>query len=542
VVILDTLLDFYIHAASMLGKRSDESDDAASDKVVFEILSNIVHTFAGIAFFECGRSAIEALPDLSRFCINWRRCLDGKYIASKSLETNDSQLKRFALEGAANMSRSSRLQNEMISSGILWPLGRLLLGYDPTLDESSGSREHLEDDVGVSQASNNAQARLATRALGMLGGFLHDPKLATPVNCDLQKAIKILLTDPIALLLRNKRTGEVLHTLNTNVESPTRIWNTEMRGELMKILSSVEDQRPENETQSPADELKPLEGFGYRSLKNEMQIGGVYVRVFNKMGVEKGGLRDIPNPGLFATQLVSFIGRCINESKDLPADWIRLTLPGVVDDSSAIEPVPIMDRRFIMVISALRTLVRADGLIDDIIFDKSTPIPSVLLSLLELPQDAEVSLVTSQTSSWEQESNFFFTLLKAFEIGCDILSIISSKQDFADAVAEQGALWRLLWVLERPGGREDSSDDNQNSSQVDMLRKQRGWALLESLSSSPSVADKIVESSAWLELLGILVGYAEFTKVWIARVGAAKTLSRLLWDPKTGQTIGKTDF
>jgi hypothetical protein len=73
----------------------------------------------------------------------------------------------------------------------------------------------------------------------------------------------------------------------------------------------------------------------------------------------------------------------------------------------------------------------------------------------------------------------------------------------------------------------------------DMLRKQRGWALLESLSSSPSVAQKIVESSAWLELLGILVGYNEFTKVWIARVGAAKTLSRLLWDPKTGQTMGK---
>jgi hypothetical protein len=73
-----------------------------------------------------------------------------------------------------------------------------------------------------------------------------------------------------------------------------------------------------------------------------------------------------------------------------------------------------------------------------------------------------------------------------------------------------------------------------------MLRKQRGWALLESLSSSPSVAQKIVESSAWLELLGILVGYTEFTKVWIARVGAAKTLSRLLWDPKTGQSIGKS--
>jgi hypothetical protein len=66
--------------------------------------------------------------------------------------------------------------------------------------------------------------------------------------------------------------------------------------------------------------------------------------------------------------------------------------------------------------------------------------------------------------------------------------------------------------------------------------------LLESLSSSPAVADKIVESSAWIELLGILIGYNEFTKVWIARAGAAKTLSRLLWDPKTGPVIGMFSF
>ncbi|KAL3922961.1 MAG: hypothetical protein SGILL_001924 [Bacillariaceae sp.] len=511
-VILDALLDFYVHAASMLDKRPDQSRDVASDEVVLDILSNIVHTFAGIAYYESGRSAIESLPELSRFCINWRRCLDGKYLASKSLKTNDSQLKRFALEGTANMGRSSVLQNELIGAGILWPLGRLLLGYDPTLDESSVSRDYLEDDVGVSQASNNAQARLSTRALGMLSGFLQDPMLATPANDDLQTAMRTLLTSPVALLLRNKRTGEVLRTLNTNVESPARIWNIEMRGELMKILSSIEKDRAENETQSPAEELKPLAGFEYSSLKNEMQVGGIYVRVFNKLGVEKGGLRDIPNPGHFASQLLCFMARCINEFNDLPSDWIGLALPDTVDDHSNLNVVAISDRRFIMVISALRTLVRADGLIDDVLFEKSTTVPSVLLSLLELPQDAE--------------------------IGCDILSIISSKQGFADAVAEQGALWRLLWVLERPGGTEDTPDDGQVAAQVDMLRKQRGWALLESLSSSPSIAHRIVESSAWLELLGILVGYAEFTKVWIARVGAAKTLSRLLWDPKTGQAIG----
>ena len=128
-------------------------------------------------------------------------------------------------------------------------------------------------------------------------------------------------------------------------------------------------------------------------------------------------------------------------------------------------------------------------------------------------------------------------MTQAFEIGCDILSILTSKQGFVSAVAEEGALWRLLWILERPGGSDDPSSGSKNKN--DLLKKQKGWTFFESLSSSASIAPKILESSAWLELLGILVGYSEFTKVWIARTGAAKILSRLLWDPKTGVTLGK---
>lgn len=93
-------------------------------------------------------------------------------------------------------------------------------------------------------------------------------------------------------------------------------------------------------------------------------------------------------------------------------------------------------------------------------------------------------------------------------------------------------------MLERSEAKENGSLNT--SEQIDVLRKQRGWALLESLSSSPSVAFKLVESSAWLELLGILVGYGSFTKAWTARTGSAKTLSRLLWDPTTGPTLGKS--
>jgi hypothetical protein len=38
----------------------------------------------------------------------------------------------------------------------------------------------------------------------------------------------------------------------------------------------------------------------------------------------------------------------------------------------------------------LKILVRVDGLIDDVLCDDSARIASVLLSLLELPQDSEV--------------------------------------------------------------------------------------------------------------------------------------------------------
>ena len=118
---------------------------------------------------------------------------------------------------------------------------------------------------------------------------------------------------------------------------------------------------------------------------------------------------------------------------------------------------------------------------------------------------------------------------------------MSPKEPFADSVAKQGALWRLLWVLERPDAIE-TQEDNESSGADDreiIRRKVKGWALMESLSSSPSIATKLIESSCCLQLLGILVGYSKFSRMWAARVGAAKTLSRLLWDPQTGPSAGK---
>lgn len=129
--------------------------------------------------------------------------------------------------------------------------------------------------------------------------------------------------------------------------------------------------------------------------------------------------------------------------------------------------------------------------------------------------------------------------IQTFEMGSEMLSVVCPKRSFADSVVKSGSLWRLFRVLERREIFEDHSD-SASGEEVDVAskRKAKGWDFLESLSSSPSVAGKLFSSSCWLELLGVLAGYGSFTQLWSARLGAAKTLSRLLWDPSVGPAGG----
>eukprot|EP00957_Ditylum_brightwellii_P154786 11780642-Ditylum_brightwellii.AAC.1 len=159
-----------------------------------------------------------------------------------------------------------------------------------------------------------------------------------------------------------------------------------------------------------------------------------------------------------------------------------------------------------MAVTALRLLVRVDGLVDDVVCDEKSHGPAVLFMLMELPQDCE-----------------------AFDISSDILSLMSPKQIFAEAVSRQGELWRLLKVLERqdegekndpPSSSIQSKEEGEQDADLarqTAKRQERGWAFLESLVSTPAVANAIVNSSGWLELLGILVGYSGFTKLWAGR-------------------------
>jgi len=395
--ILESLLDFYANALSLVCDSSfmrslseEKSKMVASENILMDIISSLVHTISGVAFFESGRKAILSLDDPSRLGVNLRRCIECRFKDVSSDVEGTSAMKRFALEGVASMSKARELQDLLVGSGVVWPLVRYMLAYDPTLE---GDFNYDEEDVNVSQATNNELGRLSARALGMMSGVMTDAALSTPENQYLQKALRRLLTDPIAQMLRNKRTSEILCTLNTNVETPVRIWNVGMRSELDAFVSRMEKERPEDLCRSVNDELDlSLTSFEYSVLKNEIAIGGVYLRVFNSLGGGRESLREIADTSLFANQIIRFIALCMNRSVGMGDGWIKLpedavTLVGTeVDTSNA----TISSAHFTMAVKALSLLVRVDGLVDDIVGDPSTKPTAVLLSLLELPQSTEV--------------------------------------------------------------------------------------------------------------------------------------------------------
>ena len=396
--ILESLVNFYVCGARFVCDKStmdnlpkEKSDLIASESLVLDILSHLVHTISGMAFYESGRNGILSLKNPSRLSVNFRRCLECKFVGTPCRVEGTSAMKRFALEGVASMAKANELQDLLIGSGIMWPVIRHMLAFDPTLEGPSNQRD--EDDVKVSQASQNELARLSARALGMLAGVMSDHALKTPGNEVVKQALDALLSAPIARMLRNKRSSELLLTLNTNVETPVRIWNVSMREELSRFLSRMENERPEGSCRAVPQELDlALTSFEYATLKNEVTVGGVYLRIFNALGGGREALREIPNSSLFAKQIISFIAFCMNQSTELGDGWIKLPETVLTRDSDDINTpnVSISDVRFSMAVKALDLLVRVDGLVDDVICDPTKQPTSVLLSLLEVPQEIEV--------------------------------------------------------------------------------------------------------------------------------------------------------
>lgn len=369
---LTSLLSFSIVSLRAVKKNALQS---IRDRDILTSLCRIirftVQTLSGIEYYESGRSAVKYMDKQDAFFLDLRCCIDGSLNLRSHPSDDEEQTKAFAMECVTNMARDTILQEKLVRCGIIWPLIRAILTFDVTV-ESDGNSGY------DGRSAANMPAKNAVRALGMLSGAVKN----APTRTDLLSALNVLLTDPVALMLRNHRCEEILRVVNSNTETATIIWNSSMRKHLENFVEGVEEKRSFTMCATIAEELEVISDFEYEVLKREVRVGGVYVRVFNKQGKE--ALGKIPNPVAFCVAICRYLAFSLDKSR-LVQDLANVPVPAEQSEGCLVE-----SDEFLLVANSLVTLCRVDGIVPSAIEESPSLVVSLLLSLLKVPEELEV--------------------------------------------------------------------------------------------------------------------------------------------------------
>ena len=406
----------------------------AASKVAHELLLYALKAFTSIAAFDVGRSCILALCPL--FADTMCTLLLYDKVIPLAVES--------CIETISRCCEMAELQKVFECAGLVWRLVPMLLAYDGTLQE-----DYADESLRLvhCQNSSNMHAVLAAKALGRLAGVMF-LDLASPPNPPLVETLNLLLTQPIAKLLRNRRPWDLLSALNQNVERTTMIWNLSMRKQLLEFVLRVDRDRAPG---SHEGDLLPAETFNFSALDGELCVCGVYLRIFNRTAVTV----DIDDPSLFAKDLLDCIRALLltphthngnlchtgngsgiatdsTESEGRGSQSIfgsdeescfRECTTGV--EEWGLDPSESEHYRLQLTVDALRTLTDVHNYIA---FDIATHVdgPDTVFLLLDLPSTCPAFLAATQ-------------LLTTLGRSADFVSLAMKKR-----AGQPSCLWRLL--------------------------------------------------------------------------------------------------
>jgi DnaJ domain len=266
------LFDIVLLASRTLtaASQSAPSVTTAASKVAHELLLYALKAFTSIAAFDVGRSCILTLCPL--FAETMCTLLLYDKVIPVPVES--------CIETISRCCELADLQKAFECSGLVWRLVPMLLAYDGTLEE-----DYADESLRLVHCQNSSNMFL---------------DLASPPNPPVVETLNLLLTQPIAKLLRNRRPWDLLSALNQNVERTTMIWNLSMRRQLLEFVLRVDRDRNPG---SHEGDLLPAETSNFSALDGELCVCGVYLRIFNRTAVTV----DIDDPSLFAKDLLDCI-------------------------------------------------------------------------------------------------------------------------------------------------------------------------------------------------------------------------------------------
>ena len=408
-----------------------------------------------VAQIDIGQEALLAL--CPKFADDLREVLALDKIAPLAAEN--------CMEVIARCSASAPLQQALVHAGVIWRLIPFLLAYDHTLkDDYADESQRLTHN----QVAANVHAIVATKALGRLGGYMFD-ELASPENPEVKHSLSMLLTQPLAKLLRNRRPWELLESLNENCEKTTKIWNVGMRSELLSFVQRVDAKRAAG---SNPNDLDKCNDFSYSMLKEELCIGGVYVRIFNKTSETT----EVDDPSKFCKELLSFI-------------WLKIRPSSAASSSNKTVQRLHLD----YAVEALRTLSQMHGYIAYDVASTPNGIDTVFALLQQPPSTS------------------------AFTSAAQVLGILFAAPEFVEAVANHDppCVWRLLRCM----------------CTVDTPDVVHVWSAVEVMAVHPEGLHCLLRAGAVPHILGTLMAVKGYTNMYQSRLAAIALLSKFLWNP-----------
>jgi DnaJ homolog subfamily C member 13 len=124
----------------------------------------------------------------------------------------------------------------------------------------------------------------------------------SPQNIVVKSILDILLTPFIANKLSVEPEHEVLKTLTQNTRNPYLIWDNATRTQLLDFLEYQRQNSSKEQSGDITDIYNKTSKFVYDATRDELKIGGVYIRIYNEMPTF-----PIQNPKMFVLDLLEYL-------------------------------------------------------------------------------------------------------------------------------------------------------------------------------------------------------------------------------------------
>ena len=411
--------------------------DVAPTEPAAVITTNCLRTFVGLSIFVSARQEMLERPilvaDIVRSCFFERvpSAVDG------------------ALMCLAQMCLSPDLQSLLIDIGALGYVVPLLFAFDETEDDPDAPLPAPFDvanggDVSLGailkvltmespnmQKRKNFHAMLAVHVLGRLSGLLVGPK-TTPPQPQAAAALRAILTVSLVNRIQDQDPRGLLRVLCGSIENPEVIWNSRMRKEITSLMDA-QRQKPD---------ISQAVDFQFKALDGELQISGVYVRVYNEQPTFR-----LSDPVEFCKGLVKFIHTTILNSDKFSEEALEKTGSGSSDPEEKwwSLSLPALQRRHLSeALTALQNLFenvpRMMGLVAS---------SSALAPLQACLEPACYRGHKGDPINWQKDADSVFDALTA-EAALSILVRVTQNAGCIEALSAEQPIKLAFWLLHRP--------------------------------------------------------------------------------------------